>query len=70
MPLCQGFDTYYSGYENGKWKNGRFNDKGEFITDVLTDMAIESIKNSGDEPFSLIYGIMRCIHPSWLKVKI
>lgn len=53
MPLCQGFDTYYSGYENGKWKNGRFNDKGEFITDVLTDMAIESIKNSGDEPFFL-----------------
>ena len=53
MPLRQGFDYYASGYENGKWKNGRFNEKGEFVTDVLTDIAINSIKECGEKPFFL-----------------
>lgn len=53
MPLGQGFDKYFSGYENGKWKRGRFNEKGEFVTDVLTDIAINSIKECGDKPFFL-----------------
>ncbi|MFI3262580.1 MAG: sulfatase [Rikenellaceae bacterium] len=53
MPLAQGFDTSITGYEEGKWKQQRFNEKGEFITDLLTDKALESIKENKDEPFFL-----------------
>lgn len=53
LPLAQGFDRYVTGYEDGKWEKGRFNDKGEFITDLLTDRALEAIKENKDNAFYL-----------------
>ncbi|MFI3268621.1 MAG: sulfatase [Rikenellaceae bacterium] len=53
MPLAQGFDTSLTGYEEGTWQRQRFNEKGEFITDLLTDKALEAIEENKDEPFFL-----------------
>ncbi len=52
-PLNQGFDTYKTGFEGSVWKEERFNEKGEFITDVMTDNAIKLIEAHQSESFFL-----------------
>lgn len=69
-PLQQGFDQFYSGFEEGiwrgktfpkqvknyhekKWQGKRFNDQGEFITDVLTDKVLATIDRNKNNPFFL-----------------
>lgn len=53
MPLRQGFDINITGFEEGKWEVQRFNEKGEFVTDVLTDKVLNVIKENKNEPFFL-----------------
>lgn len=50
-PLSQGADKYITGFENSKWSGQRFNQNGEFITDVLTDSVIAKIDKNSDNPF-------------------
>lgn len=50
-PLNQGADKYITGFENSKWKGQRFNQNGEFITDVLTDSVISNIDKNSGKPF-------------------
>lgn len=53
MPLNQGFDVNITGYEEGKWQAQRFNEKGEFVTDILTNKTLKVIKKNRDKPFFL-----------------
>ena len=50
-PLNQGADKYITGFEKSKWKGQRFNQNGEFITDVLTDSVISNIEKNSGRPF-------------------
>lgn len=53
LPLSQGFDVNITGFEEGEWEAQRFNERGEFITDVLTDKALNAIKENRNESFFL-----------------
>ena len=53
MPLNQGVDVNITGYEEGKWQAQRFNEKGEFVTDILTNQTLKIIKKNRDKPFFL-----------------
>lgn len=53
-PLQQGFDSFTTGFEGAKWIGKRFRQTdNKFITDHLTDEAIQWIDKNNDAPFFL-----------------